>query len=243
MPEQPNDRRTIDAATYQQRQQAASNPTARQLPPECAECRYPKRPGEDFCPPCPHQDEYSAPTFEAPRMPTVPAPAVQQSTARPSGVVRPSASRATTVEPIDQPKPILPTIEPIPTPEASSTSSLVQEVSPAPRPRMTYNPYTQPAVVEPPRCRLTPIPRMQEAELLPIDLDDTPQLLDRNRVDPENLTISGNGHAQLDFVDGQWYVRNLSSVQTTYLRVDGPTPIKAGDVLLLGDRMFRFEIL
>jgi len=65
--------------------------------------------------------------------------------------------------------------------------------------------------------------------------------LNRTNIDPANTTITSKIQAVIEHRDGQWYISNESALQTTFIRVDEPTPLKKGDVILMGDRLFQFS--
>ena len=65
--------------------------------------------------------------------------------------------------------------------------------------------------------------------------------LNRANMDPANTTITSKIQAVIEHRDGQWYIANESALQTTFIRVDEPTPLKKGDVILMGDRLFQFS--
>ncbi len=92
-----------------------------------------------------------------------------------------------------------------------------------------------------PDYRLVPISLADESEGKPIPVPDQGTVLDRELLDSANNSISRNGHARLTLVNGEWWLENLSPAKTTYVQVEDRVKIKKGDVILLGDRLFRFE--
>lgn len=50
-------------------------------------------------------------------------------------------------------------------------------------------------------------------------------------------------HARFFRQDGSWYLRDLSSVNGVYRRLREPTPLKHGDLVLLGLEVLEFEIV
>jgi hypothetical protein len=89
--------------------------------------------------------------------------------------------------------------------------------------------------------RLVPISLADESEGKPIPIPDKGIVLDRELLDPANNSISRNGHARLTLVNGEWWLENQSPARTTYVQVGDRVRLKKGDVILLGDRLFRFE--
>lgn len=63
--------------------------------------------------------------------------------------------------------------------------------------------------------------------------------LGRDELLPGNNVIS-HKHIHLINEDGQWYVEDVSSTHQTFISVKGKMPIENGDVLVLGNKFFRF---
>jgi len=91
-------------------------------------------------------------------------------------------------------------------------------------------------------CSLIKIPRDNEKKEELIELLGNVLNLNRQLLDPSNDTISKNEHAVLEFKEGVWFISNKSSTQNTFIQVQSPTPLKDGDIILLGDRKFKFKI-
>lgn len=96
--------------------------------------------------------------------------------------------------------------------------------------------------VSAPRCVLTPL--IEEGE------QDAPQeqnfrgdahLLNRANLDPENYTITSKVQAELTCENGQWYIKDRSQLQTTYILCQDPMDLKDGDSILMGNRVFTFN--
>lgn len=66
-------------------------------------------------------------------------------------------------------------------------------------------------------------------------------VLGREELAPNDNHISRK-HIQITNEGGQWYIEDVSSTNQTYLVVKGKTPIDSGDVLVLGNKFFRFEV-
>ncbi len=66
--------------------------------------------------------------------------------------------------------------------------------------------------------------------------------LNRENTDPDNNTITSKVQAVLEKKNGEWYLSDQSSLQTTYLRVAGEVKVKKGDVILLGNRAFEVDL-
>ncbi|MEZ4964011.1 MAG: FHA domain-containing protein [Saprospiraceae bacterium] len=65
--------------------------------------------------------------------------------------------------------------------------------------------------------------------------------LNREDLDKNNMAISGQAHANIEFEDGQWYITDKSSNQATFIQVTGKMPLTAGMVIIFGNKMYRFE--
>ncbi|MBK8499605.1 MAG: zinc finger Ran-binding domain-containing family 2 protein [Flavobacteriales bacterium] len=88
--------------------------------------------------------------------------------------------------------------------------------------------------------RLVRLPREGEEEQT-IELPGESVSLERDNVDPGNMTITSKGQALLEHENGSWYITDTSALRTTYVRVAERTKLSSGDVILLGDRAFRLE--
>lgn len=65
--------------------------------------------------------------------------------------------------------------------------------------------------------------------------------LNRMNTDQSNNTITSKQQAVITCENGQWFIEDRSALKSTYVRVSGKVPIKAGDIILLGNREFEFE--
>lgn len=81
----------------------------------------------------------------------------------------------------------------------------------------------------------------EEKELRKIKLQGKEVLLDRAMLDPANTSISRNGHANIYLQDGSWYIENKTTLKTTFVQVSKPVKLKDGDVILMGDSLFKFK--
>lgn len=90
-------------------------------------------------------------------------------------------------------------------------------------------------------CSLVALSMDDERELRTVSLKGENVLLNREVVDAGNTSISRKGHANLVFRNGAWYIENLTELKTTFIQVNGPVKLTNGDVLLLGDSLFRFK--
>lgn len=90
-------------------------------------------------------------------------------------------------------------------------------------------------------CYLVALSLDEERELREIQIAGETISLDRAKLDPENTSISRSGHAKLFLKDGSWYLENTTALKTTFVQVNEPVKISDGDVILLGDSLFRFK--
>lgn len=106
----------------------------------------------------------------------------------------------------------------------------------------TVPPWMQMQIPQTRFCKLIPMENMPNERHLPgeIELQGDSIELNRDNLEPSNNTISQKTQAILVFEDGQWYIEDKSSYQTTYIHAAGKTPIKSGDVILMGNRRFTF---
>lgn len=91
-------------------------------------------------------------------------------------------------------------------------------------------------------CYLVALSADEEKELRKIDLQGESISLDRAVLDPGNTSISRNGHASIYQKDGSWYLENMTALKTTFIQVNQPLKLTDGDVVLLGDSLFKFKL-
>jgi hypothetical protein len=103
----------------------------------------------------------------------------------------------------------------------------------------TINPYEKEQKRA--RIRLVAIKREGEVTERVIKLSGEQITLNREMLDPDNETISSEGHAKLEKKEGVWMLSDCSKHKTTFVKVRGAVKIGPGDMILIGDRMFRFE--
>ena len=81
----------------------------------------------------------------------------------------------------------------------------------------------------------------EEKELRTIDLEASEVMLDREMLDASNSSISRKGHANIFYLDGNWYLENMTPLKTTFVQVNQPVKLNDGDVILMGDSLFKFK--
>lgn len=93
-----------------------------------------------------------------------------------------------------------------------------------------------------PKCTLTPIvdEGEQDAPTTQTFRGDVHQL-NRANLDPENHTITSKVQAILSFEDGNWYIKDESTLKTTYMYCADPIDLKDGDMIQMGNRTFIFN--
>lgn len=110
----------------------------------------------------------------------------------------------------------------------------------------TVNPYAgMGGYVPVPRCVLKPIIFPGEDTRYapqPVNLKGDYNELNRQSLDPDNNTITSKVQATLTCKDGKWYVQDQSTQKTTYVYAGEPIEVKSGDVILMGNRTFVFEV-
>lgn len=74
------------------------------------------------------------------------------------------------------------------------------------------------------------------------DLGDIEEIvLGREELDPQNSSISGNGHIRLRESQGKWYVKDMSSNGATFIQASVYQTLFEGMRIILGNRIFRFS--
>lgn len=95
---------------------------------------------------------------------------------------------------------------------------------------------------KPKHCSLTLIP--EEDENIPEqkkDYEGSSVILTRENTEPDNRTITSKEQAELCFEDDKWFIINKSEYGSTYIEANRKFEIQPGDIIVLGDRRFRFE--
>lgn len=93
-----------------------------------------------------------------------------------------------------------------------------------------------------PSCFLTMLP--EEGEVLDKvkkEYIGESVILNRLNTDETNCTITTQKQAELKCEDGEWYLQNLSELQTTYLVLNRKIQLEEGDIIVMGNRKFKFE--
>jgi thiol-disulfide isomerase/thioredoxin len=99
----------------------------------------------------------------------------------------------------------------------------------------TIDPYEQGFI-------LKPVATKYEDELpeIKIKMNDEKMKLGREKLEPENNTISAN-QAEFEFKNGKWYIKNTSKKQSTFVLANDFIELNDGDIIMMGNRKFVFK--
>lgn len=93
-----------------------------------------------------------------------------------------------------------------------------------------------------PRCSLTIIPEENESiDSIKLRYEGNSIVLNRFNTEEKNRTITTKEQAILSNEKGNWYLENHSPLQTTYLVLNRKIKLEEGDIIILGDRKFKFK--
>lgn len=67
-------------------------------------------------------------------------------------------------------------------------------------------------------------------------------LLNRDNTEPNNMSITSKEQAEVVCEDGHWFLENKSMTGTTYLVVGRKMGLQSGDIIILGNRRFKFDV-
>lgn len=106
----------------------------------------------------------------------------------------------------------------------------------APRPELR-------PVEEPPHFTLEPLARENESAcgLEKHTFDVANVVLNRQNTEPGNNSITSQQQAIMTFENGKWYIEDKSFFKTTFIRVTKKTELQEGDIIVLGNREFKFS--
>ena len=124
-------------------------------------------------------------------------------------------------------------------PAKSAAPSPIPPVSDRKAMDMTINPYAA-LPVNPKGFSLTPLKGDLSEDRDPIRLEAEVNKLDRAMLDADNNTITSTGQATIRRKDNKWVIEDNSAMQTTFLKVSGTMDLNDGDIILMGNKMFRF---
>ena len=66
-------------------------------------------------------------------------------------------------------------------------------------------------------------------------------VLNRENTDPNNSTITSDQQACVSFEDGTWGIEDKSGLQTTFIQAARRIVLHEGDLILMGNQLYRFE--
>ena len=92
------------------------------------------------------------------------------------------------------------------------------------------------------RFVLTPISEddgRPEGELL--EFDGNLVVLNRGNTDPKNSTITSQEQAVIRCENGKWQIEDRSEYKTTFVQASRPVELQSGDLILLGNQLYRFD--
>ena len=106
----------------------------------------------------------------------------------------------------------------------------------------TINPYMYGSEPDP-TITLKPLKRINEKkEPQEMEYEGKKIILTRSNTEAENASITSQTQAEINLVDGHWYIEDKSGQGTTFVRASKQVELQDGDVILLGDRLFEFHI-
>lgn len=115
-------------------------------------------------------------------------------------------------------------------------------------PTLTFNTRRRKGIKAEPlpeyKCSLSVIPyEEEEMEAIRNDYKGPEVVLTRENTEPKNRFISSKGQALLECDEqGKWYITNQSEQNPTVIQVIRKMALEDGDIIILGDRSFRFEV-
>ena len=74
-----------------------------------------------------------------------------------------------------------------------------------------------------------------------VQFDNIETELNRENTDPSNQTITSQIQAIVRKEGNKWVISDQSALQSTFVQASRPIELQNGDLILLGDQLFRFE--
>lgn len=65
--------------------------------------------------------------------------------------------------------------------------------------------------------------------------------LNRSNTEPNNSSITSKLQAVISNINGEWYIEDKSSYQSTLIHIRGKVKLQDGDVIVFGNRKFEFK--
>lgn len=89
---------------------------------------------------------------------------------------------------------------------------------------------------------LTPISeKTGEPEGDALSFNDNELSLNRENTDPKNDTITSSEQAVVSHKEGSWFIEDRSELKTTFVQAARKIELQNGDLILLGNQLYRFE--
>ena len=216
--------------------------TVAQTPKNCPHCGYPVMGDFTSCPNC------GAGIAPAPKPTTIQRPDGQPEMSQPA----PFAAPVPPVAPVAAPKSDLADLgidETVKCDKCGAEVSIEFSFCPKcgerihlPTVRAIRHKPTPPPEPPKPKCKLTLIPEEDEKiEPVPNDYEGASIILTRENTEANNRTITSKEQAELINEDGKWFILNKSELGSTYLEASRKLELQPGDIIVLGDRRFKFE--
>ena len=112
----------------------------------------------------------------------------------------------------------------------------------APKFNGTVNVWTEGGIGVTPSFILSPVKRNGERhDPENVELEGNEVVLNRENTDPGNMSITSKTQAIISKRDDQWFIEDRSEQKTTFVQARTPQPLKDGDIILLGNRLFVFH--
>lgn len=217
--------------------------TVAQTPQSCPHCGYPVMGDFTSCPNC------GASIGSAPKPTTIQNPVMDAPMAAPAAPVMASAPAAPQVKPSASELAEFGIAETVKCDKCGTEVSIDFSFCPKcgerihlPTVRAIRHKPTPPPEPPKPHCHLTLIPEEDE-QMEPVrnDYEGDSIILTRENTEANNRTITSKEQAELICEDGKWFVLNKSELGSTYLEASRKLELQPGDIIVLGDRRFKFE--
>ncbi len=75
-----------------------------------------------------------------------------------------------------------------------------------------------------------------------IEFDGEDLTLNREQINPADMSISSGKHVQFTKQKGHWYVTDHSTNQATFLQVNGQVPVQSDSHIIIGNRVYKIEL-
>jgi ribosomal protein L40E len=127
-----------------------------------------------------------------------------------------------------------------PTQEKQETKPTVKSAQ-AVNKNATINPWVDAAPSESNTFVLEPLDAHFQSMDKKLAFDGAEVDLNRANLEKDNATITQKTQASISRKDGQWVLNDKSEMKTTFIKTGADHPLNDGDILLMGNRLFRFS--